>query len=109
MHIAAGRLAGALEKLRHELSTRPLSPAETDRLVREMVQYSRDRTFNDYLTAEQIVMSLNTLLPQVQNLEPGVVDAPMDALYRSLADQHCFRVEAFRRAMDGLAGVLKSR
>lgn len=71
-----------------------LSGPDAGRLFQRIKADTLDATFNDYMTAEQVLMVMALLTEQLQG-----DSAALDGLYKSLSDQHRFRAEEFLRAM----------
>ena len=67
---------------------------DAGRLFQRLKADTLDATFNDYMTAEQVLMVMALLTEQLQG-----DGAALDGLYKSLSDQHRFRAEEFLRAM----------
>lgn len=91
---ASGRLLAQLDASGRPAAARGLSDEQRRALYERVRAESVRGGFNDYLTAEQAVM-LVALLHEAA----GGGSEVLDGLYRSVADQHRFRVEAFRNAM----------
>lgn len=103
----AGLLRQQVEAMLRDFQQRPLTSKEAVKLTREMVAYSRDQAFNDYMTAEQITMGLNVMMRNGGVANAQQLAAPLDALYDSLEDQHNFHAWKFRQAMDRFSGLLR--
>ncbi|MDF1780300.1 MAG: multiheme c-type cytochrome [Alcanivoracaceae bacterium] len=103
----AGMLKNQVRSMIASLQKKPLSDPEASRLLRLMVAYSREQSFNDYLTAEQITMAINIMMHSDAVANPDAFGAPLDALYDSLGDQHTFQAWKFRQAMDRFSGQLR--
>lgn len=70
-----------------------------------MVDYSRDQSFNDYMTAEQIVMGLKVMLRQQVISNSDTYRTPLEAMYDSLDNQHEFNVWKFGEAIKRFSGM----
>ena len=90
---ASSKLLRQLDELSAQLTESPHS-VQPKLLFRRISEDALNATFNDYMTAEQVLMVL-ALLAEKQQLEPAM----LDGLYESMADQHHFRSTEFLRAL----------
>lgn len=91
---ASGALIRQVDDTLVRLRNGKLSGPDAGRLFQRMKADALGATFNDYMTAEQVLMVMALLTEQLQG-----DSAALDGLYKSLSDQHRFRAEEFLRAM----------
>lgn len=91
---ASARLLRQLDDFSKRLALQPELRPEPALLFKRISTDALNATFNDYMTAEQVLMVL-ALLAEQQKTDPAM----FDSLYQSMADQHRFRAPEFLRAL----------
>ncbi|MEE4249940.1 MAG: multiheme c-type cytochrome [Alcanivoracaceae bacterium] len=91
---ASGRLLDQLDDFSSRLKEQPQLRPQPAVLFKRISEDALRATFNDYMTAEQVLMVL-ALLAEKQDADPAM----LDGLYKSMADQHHFRSVEFLRTL----------
>lgn len=91
---ASDKLLEQLNNFSEKLAQQPELRLQPALLFERVSTDALGATFNDYMTAEQVLMVL-ALLAEKQQVEPAM----LDGLYQSMADQHHFSSADFLRAL----------
>ena len=90
----SSKLLRQLEDFSSRLAQQPGLQPQPAVLFKRISEDALNAAFNDYMTAEQVLMVL-ALLAEKQQADPTM----LDDLYQSMADQHQFRSAEFLRAL----------
>ena len=110
---AARRLAGTAGQLSASFASSPFSRADTFAILEDVLGEALAPRYTDYSGGAQAVMAVDTLLNALVaqgEIEAGVVRAmrpDIDRAYAAVRDPNRYRPQEFRRAMAGVAAVVR--